>query len=78
MAQATGSCQETIIVDDTPAPDYPRYRVRPGEPIVLADVDPDTSERYKKKKHVEEELEHQRDRLGNYKHVCMRRTSTAC
>lgn len=66
MAQATEVMSpETIIVDEAPpAPDYPRYRVRPGEPIVLADVDPDTSERYKKKKHVEEELEHQRDRLG--------------
>jgi len=32
------------------------------ERIVLADVDPDTSEHYKKKKHVEEELEYQRDR----------------
>ena len=57
---------ETIVVDEPPpTPDYPRYRVRPGEPIVLADVDPDTSERYKKKKHVEEELEHQRDRLAD-------------
>jgi len=55
---------ETIIVDEAPpAPDYPRYRVRPGEPIVLADVDPDT-ERYKKKKHVEENLSIQRDRQG--------------
>jgi len=51
MAQATEVMSpETIIVDEAPpAPDYPRYRVRPGEPIVLADVDPDTSERYKKK-----------------------------
>jgi len=46
MAQATEVMSpETIIVDEAPpAPDYPRYRVRPGEPIVLADVDPDTSE----------------------------------
>jgi PPK2 family polyphosphate:nucleotide phosphotransferase len=56
---------ETIVVDEPPPqPDYPRYRARPGEPIVLADVDPDTSEHYKKKKHIEEELEYQRDRLG--------------
>jgi len=49
MAQATEVMSpETIIVDEAPpAPDYPRYRVRPGEPIVLADVDP-ASERYKK------------------------------
>ena len=66
MAQATEVMSpETIVGGEAPpTPDYPRYRVRPGEPIVLADVDPDTSERYKKKKHVEEELEHQRDRLA--------------
>lgn len=57
---------ETIVVDDPPpTPDYPRYRVHPGEPIVLADLDPNASEHYKKKKHVEEELEYQRDRLVN-------------
>ena len=56
---------ETIVVDEPPPkPDYPRYRVRPGEPIVLANVDPDASEHYTKKKHIEEELEYQRDRLG--------------
>lgn len=56
---------ETIVVDESPPqPDYPRYRVRPGEPIVLAKVDPDASEHYTKKKHAEEELEYQRDRLG--------------
>lgn len=56
---------ETIVVDaPPPTPDYPRYRVHPGEPIVLANVNADASEQYKKKKHVEEELEHQRDRLG--------------
>ena len=57
---------ETIVVDDPPpTPDYPRYRVHPGEPIVLADVDPDASEHYKKKKDVKEELEYQRDRVVN-------------
>lgn len=56
---------ETMVVDEPPpTPDYPRYRVRPGEPITLADLDPNASEHYKKKKHVEEELEYQRDRLG--------------
>lgn len=57
---------ETIVVDEPPPqPDYPRHRVHPGEPIVLADVDPDASEHYKKKKDVKEELEYQRDRVVN-------------
>ena len=55
---------ETMVANESPpTPDYPRYRVRPGEPIVLADVDPDTAEKYKKKKDVDKELEKQRDRL---------------
>jgi PPK2 family polyphosphate:nucleotide phosphotransferase len=56
---------ETMVADPPPAPNYPQHRVLPEEPIVLADIDPSTSEHYKKKKHVEEELEHQRDRLEN-------------
>ncbi len=57
---------ETIVVDEPPPnPDYPHYRVRPGERIVLADLDPDASEHYKKKKDVEKELEKQRDLLGD-------------
>ncbi len=57
---------ETMVVDEPPpTPNYPHYRVRPGEPIILADLNPDTSEHYKKKKDVEKELEKQRDRLMN-------------
>ncbi len=57
---------ETMVVDEPPPnPNYPQYRVRPGEPIVLADIDPDASENYKKKKDVEKQLEKQRDRLEN-------------
>lgn len=56
---------ETTVVDaPPPKPDYPRYRVEPGEPIKLAEIDPNTSEEYKKKKDIEDELEHQRDRLN--------------
>ena len=56
---------ETIVVDQPPPkPNYPLYRVHPGEPISLADIDPNTCEHYKKKQDVEEELEHQRDRLA--------------
>lgn len=56
---------ETMVVDaPPPKPDYPRYRVEPGEPIKLAEIDANTCEEYKKKKDIEEELEHQRDRLS--------------
>lgn len=55
---------EKIVVDEPPPkPDYPRYRVHPGQPISLAALDPNASENYKKKKHVEKELEQQRQRL---------------
>lgn len=55
---------ETIVVDKPPPkPDYPHYRVHPGKPLVLADIDPDTTEHYKKQKDVEKELQKQRDRL---------------
>ena len=43
---------------------YPRYRVEPGEPFSLADVDPNESEHYRRKKDVEEELEAQRKRIS--------------
>lgn len=56
---------ENIVVDELPPqPDYPHYRVQPGKPIVLAEFDPNDCEDYKKKKHVEEELQKQRDRVG--------------
>jgi PPK2 family polyphosphate:nucleotide phosphotransferase len=56
---------ETIAGENAPPkPDYPRYKVHPGEKIKLADIAPDSCEDYKKKKEVEEELEYQRDRLN--------------
>jgi PPK2 family polyphosphate:nucleotide phosphotransferase len=45
-------------------PNYPRYRVEPGVRFRLADLDPDTSEHYKKKKDVEAELEKCRQRIS--------------
>jgi PPK2 family polyphosphate:nucleotide phosphotransferase len=57
---------EKIVVNEPPPkPDYPRYRVRPGQSIILANLDPNASEDYEKKKHVEQELDHQRQRLQN-------------
>lgn len=56
---------ETIVVDEPPPkPDYPHYRVQPGKPLVLADIDPDTAEHYKKKKDTEKELQKQREPSG--------------
>jgi PPK2 family polyphosphate:nucleotide phosphotransferase len=63
---ASEMAPEKIVVDNPPPePDYPRYRVHPGRPIVLANLDPNAAEDYKKKKHVEKELEKQRQRLQN-------------
>lgn len=54
---------ESLVAEPPPKPNYPHCRVQPGEPIALADIDPDTAEHYKKKKDIEKELEKQRDRL---------------
>ena len=50
--------------DPPPTPDYPRYRVEPGEQVRLADVDPNQTEDYEKKKDVRKELEKQSKRIG--------------
>jgi PPK2 family polyphosphate:nucleotide phosphotransferase len=55
--------ERSVVPDPPPAPDYPRYRVEPGTPIRLADVDPDQSEHYQRKKDVADELKHHRDRI---------------
>ena len=70
-AQATAQvanimAPETLVVDDPPPqPDYPRYRVRPGNSIVLATLDPNTCEHYENKKDVKKELKHLHQRLEN-------------
>lgn len=59
-AYATLIASPEKIVDKPATPDYPRYRV---EKLSLANVDPNESEHYKKKRDVEKELEKQRLRL---------------
>jgi hypothetical protein len=55
---ASVTAPETVVVDNPPPkPNYPLYRVQPGERISLADTDPNASEDYKKKKEVIGELE---------------------
>ncbi|MEB3182162.1 MAG: polyphosphate kinase 2 family protein [Nostocaceae cyanobacterium] len=56
---------ETILPDgQPPKPNYPGYRVSPGERISLADINPDSYENYQKKKLIDQELEYQRQRLA--------------
>ncbi len=56
---------EKLVADKRPPePNYPSYRVQPGERITLAHLDPNASEHYKKKKDVEAELEKQRKRIS--------------
>ncbi|HEY0734210.1 MAG TPA: polyphosphate kinase 2 family protein [Herpetosiphonaceae bacterium] len=58
-----------------PAPDYPRYRIDPGEQLKLAqqppvkalrlvEIDPNESEHYQSKKDVRDELARQRERIA--------------
>jgi PPK2 family polyphosphate:nucleotide phosphotransferase len=55
---------EEVIGEKPPKPNYPQYRVQLGEKVCLADIDPDISEDYKKKKDVESELEKHRQRIS--------------
>jgi PPK2 family polyphosphate:nucleotide phosphotransferase len=52
-----------VVAEEPPAPDYPRYRVGPGNRTSLAAIDPDETEHYRKKKDVVKELEKQRRRI---------------
>lgn len=55
---------ETLVVAaPPPSPNYPHYRVQPGRALRLADIDPDETEHYTKKKQVEDELDKQRERI---------------
>ncbi len=56
---------EEIIDDYAPSPDYPRYRIEPGDKLVLGERDPDASEHFQNKEEVKEELKHQRDRIAD-------------
>ena len=53
----------TKASDLPPGPDYPRYRIEPGERVSLAAIDPDETEHYRRKKDVAKELERQRRRI---------------
>lgn len=61
---ATVTAPEKIVVDQLPPkPNYPLYRIGPGERITLADINPNASEDYKNKKDVEDELQKHRRRI---------------
>ena len=55
--------ERLVVSEPPPDPNYPRYRVEPGEKIRLADIDPNETEHYKKKKDVRDELKTQRLRI---------------
>jgi polyphosphate kinase 2 (PPK2 family) len=62
-ATRTRAPKKVVVENLPPGPDYPRYRVEPGERVSLATIDPDETERYRKKKDVAKELEKQRRRI---------------
>ena len=61
---AASAPEQHVVDDPPPAPDYPRYRVDPGESIALADLSPDESEGYTSKSDVKRELARHRDRIA--------------
>jgi PPK2 family polyphosphate:nucleotide phosphotransferase len=63
---ATLTRPERLVVERPPPdPDYPRYRVEPGSRLRLAEVDPDESEHYRRKKDVADALKQQRERIAD-------------
>ncbi len=64
-ATRTAAPEKIVVENPPPEPDYPRYRVESGRTASLADVDPDETEHYRKKKDVTEELGAQRKRIRN-------------
>jgi PPK2 family polyphosphate:nucleotide phosphotransferase len=55
--------EQVVVTSPPPDPDYPRFRVDPERGVRLADVDPDESEHYTRKKDVADELNKQRKRI---------------
>jgi PPK2 family polyphosphate:nucleotide phosphotransferase len=64
-AAAVTRPERLVVEQPPPDPDYPRYRVEPGSRLKLADVDPDESEHYRRKKDVAKELKRQRERIAD-------------
>lgn len=59
--RSTLTAEKGLVIE--PPPDYPSYRIEPGEGVSLPDIDPDETEHYRKKKDVAKELEKQRRRI---------------
>jgi polyphosphate kinase 2 (PPK2 family) len=56
---------EELLENYAPSPDYPHYRVGPGDRVDFTERDPDASEHFTNKEEVKEELKHQRDRIAD-------------
>jgi PPK2 family polyphosphate:nucleotide phosphotransferase len=56
--------EDDVGASKHPSPDYPRYRVEPGNRFKLADVNSDESEGYESKKDIAKELDVQRERIA--------------
>lgn len=55
--------EKSVVENLPPEPDYPSYRVEAASPVSLADVDPDDTGKYSRKKDVKKLLERQRRRI---------------
>jgi len=62
---AAAAPEEEVVTPPPPQPDYPRYRVEPGEQISLADLSPDETEHYERKRDVKDELAVHRERIAD-------------
>lgn len=62
-AEQVAQPETVVVAHPPPDPDYPRYRVEPGQKIDLNALNPGESEHYDRKHDVAKELEKQRKRL---------------
>jgi hypothetical protein len=69
---------ERVVAASPPQPDYPRYRVKPGVAVRLANVNPAESEHYEHKNQVGPELDRHRTRIRDCKDGCTPSTDAAC
>ena len=62
---AAAAPEEQVVESPPPQPDYPRYRMKPGTPIRLAEISPDETEGYEAKRDVKSELALHRKRIAD-------------
>ena len=76
--EKTAAPERFVVEDPPPEPDYPRYRVEPGETFSLSDVDPDQTEHYRRKRTSRRSSRSSAVASGISRRACTPRTKKDC